>query len=142
LKLRPASLAAGIGCNRNTDIAEIKALLDNVLNKFSLSRYSLKCIASTDAKANEAGLIALAEDLGIPLAFFNRDELNNVSGVKNPSPMAQKYIGVKSVCEAAAILASQGGALIVPKHKTPNATLAIARIAFTSWVSGPAARII
>jgi len=132
LKLRPASLVAGIGCNRNTGMEEIKELLDDVLKKFCLSPSSLKCIASIDVKADEAGLIALADVLDVPLTFFNNDELNNVSGVKNPSPMAEKHIGVKSVCEAAAILASQGGALIVPKHKTQNATLAIARIAFTS----------
>jgi cobalt-precorrin 5A hydrolase len=132
LKLRPASLVAGIGCNRNTAMKEIKELLDDVLKKFNLSQSSLKCIASIDLKADEAGLIALSGVLAVPLTFFNHDELNHVSGVKNPSPMAEKHIGVKSVCEAAAILASRGGALIVPKHKTQNATLAIARIAFTS----------
>ena len=131
LRLRPPSLVAGIGCNRNTGMEEMRVLLDDVLKKFNLSQFSLKCIASIDVKADETGLIALADTLGVPLTFFNHDELNNVSGVKNPSPMAEKHIGVRSVCEAAAILASQNGTLIVPKHKTPNATLAIARIAFT-----------
>jgi cobalt-precorrin 5A hydrolase len=44
--------------------------------------------------------------------------------------MVEKHLGVKSVCEAAAILASNQGTLIVPKHTTPNVTVAIARISF------------
>jgi cobalt-precorrin 5A hydrolase len=50
--------------------------------------------------------------------------------------MAAKHAGVKSVCEAAAILAAHPGTLIVPKHKTHNATVAIARRNFISSASG------
>jgi cobalt-precorrin 5A hydrolase len=130
LVLRPPSLVAGIGCNRNTATDEIKALLQDVLAAANLSLASLKCLASIDVKADEGGLITLGDDLDLPLVFFKRQELNQVKNIENPSKVVEKHVGVKSVCEAAAILASGDGTLIVPKQSTPNVTVAIARINF------------
>ena len=132
LILRPASLVAGIGCNRDTGMEEMKALLQDVLETNNLASSSLKCMASIDVKADEPGLITLAQDLGLTVIFFSRQELNQVKGIKNPSTIVEKHVGVKSVCEAAAIRAAQNGTLIVPKQSTRNVTLAIARINF-SW---------
>ena len=131
LVLRPASLVAGIGCNRNTETDEIRTLLENVLGTAQLSLSSLACLASIDVKADEDGLLALGRELNLPLVFFKRHELNRVMNIENPSTVVEKHVGVKSVCEAAAILAARNGRLVVPKHKTPNATVAIARIAFS-----------
>jgi cobalt-precorrin 5A hydrolase len=136
LVMRPASLAAGIGCNRNTAAGEIKALLEEVLAAGHLAQSSLKCLASIDLKADEPGLLALADMLKLPLVFFEREQLNQVEAIENPSTLVEKHVGVKSVCEAAAILAARNGTLIVPKHTTPNATAAIARIGFSSSASG------
>ncbi len=132
LILRPASLVAGIGCNRNTGMQEMKALLDEVLEKNNLASASLKCMASIDVKADEPGLIKLAQHLGLTVIFFTRQELDQVTGIKNPSTIVEKHVGVKSVCEAAAIQAARNGTLIVPKHLTKNVTVAIARINFSS----------
>ena len=54
--------------------AEIKALLEAVLATAGLSALSLKCLASIDVKADEAGLIALSRELDLPLVFFTRPE--------------------------------------------------------------------
>ncbi len=132
LVLRPASLAAGIGCNRNTPQREIRDLLFQVLDKFGLAPGSLGTIASIDLKSDEAGLCGLASELNLPLHFFTREELSRVEAVPTPSAVVEKHIGVPSVCEAAAILASRNGRLIVPKHSNKNVTVAIARRASTS----------
>jgi cobalt-precorrin 5A hydrolase len=63
--LRPASLVAGIGCTRNTGMEEMKALLQDVLERNNLASSSLKCMASTDVKTDEPGLITLAQDLDL-----------------------------------------------------------------------------
>jgi len=139
LVLRPASLVAGIGCNRNTSADEMRMLLSDVLARFKLSKRSLKCLASIDLKADEKGLLALAEELYLPLKFFNREALNSVKTIENPSAVVEKYVGVKSVCEAAAILGANQGQLIAPKQNTPNVTVAIARIPFISSESAPEA---
>jgi len=132
LVLRPGSLVAGIGCNRNTAKDEIKGLLLTVMKNHRLAVGSLKCIASVSIKNDEPGLLGLAADLGLPVTFFDKPKLNQVEGIQTPSAMVEKHLGVKSVCEAAAILASNQGTLIVPKHTTPNVTVAIARIACIS----------
>jgi cobalt-precorrin 5A hydrolase len=132
LILRPASLIAGIGCNRNTDAAEILTHLEDVLAKNDLALSSLKGMASIDVKADENGLIRTAENLKLPLTFFSKQELNQVKNIENPSKVVEKHVGVKSVCEAAAILATREGTLIVPKQSTKNVTVAIARINFLS----------
>jgi cobalt-precorrin 5A hydrolase len=132
LILRPASLMAGIGCNRNTEAAEMLGHLADVLAENNLARSSLKGLASIDLKADENGLIMAAENLKLPLIFFNKQELNRVKNIKTPSKVVQKHVGVKSVCEAAAILATRNGTLIVPKQSTQNVTVAIARINFLS----------
>jgi len=131
LVLRPASLVAGIGCNRDTAADEIKSLLETVLATAGLSILSLKCLASIDVKSDEKGLIAMSREFDLPLVFFKRQELNRVINIENPSTVVEKHVGVKSVCEAAAILAAQNGTLIVPKQKTKNVTVAIARIDFS-----------
>ncbi len=132
LILRPATLVAGIGCNRNTPMEEIKALLDDTLNKYHLAGSCLDRLATIDLKVDETGLVDLAKTLGVSLDFFSRDELNRVKDIQTPSVMVEKHVGVKSVCEAAAILASQTGTLIVSKQTTPNVTVAIARKTFLS----------
>jgi cobalt-precorrin 5A hydrolase len=141
LVLRPGSLVAGMGCNRGADVDEMRDLLIDTLARNGLAAASLRCIATVDLKADEPGLVALAESLGIPLTVYSRDRLNRVTRVPTPSTMVEKHIGVKSVCEAAAILAARRGQLIVPKHKTANVTVAIAADGFTSSASDPAAPI-
>lgn len=138
LVLRPPSLVAGIGCKRHTPKEQIRAKLMEVLELASLSHRSLRTIASIDLKFDEAGLCALAAELDLPLQFFTKDQLAAVDNVPTPSDTVAKHIGVPSVCEAAALLASQNGRLIVPKQSTRNVTIAIARTASISSASVPA----
>lgn len=140
LVLRPCSLCVGIGCNRDAGKAELKELLQRTLENHRLSANSLRNLASIDLKRDEAGLLDLADLLGLPVRFYSRDELNRVSNaVANPSAMVAKHVGVTSVCEASAILAARQGTLIVPKQKTTNVTVAIARHSSLSSESVPAA---
>lgn len=132
LMLRPGSLVAGIGCNRGTEAGEISELLANVLDDYRLSAESLYCIATIDIKQDEEGLLELGEALSVPIVFFAKEALESVETIITPSEMVEKHIGVKSVCEAAAILAARQGELIVTKKKTPNVTVALARMSFTS----------
>ncbi len=130
LILRPRSLVVGMGCNRNTDMQEMKVFLHNILKKFALASGSLRCIATINIKKDELGLIALAKELELPMEFFDKEELKKVKDIETPSAMVEKHIGIKSVCEAAAILSAKMGRLIVPKQSTRNVTVAIAKIPF------------
>ena len=140
LVLRPGSLVAGMGCNRGTAMQEMRDLLEETFATGNLALASLRALATVDLKADEAGLVALAESLAVPLTTFSRDRLGSVPHVPSPSAMVEKHIGVKSVCEAAALLATHNGRLIVPKRKTANVTLAVAADGYISSASAPAAR--
>jgi cobalt-precorrin 5A hydrolase len=140
LILRPASLVAGVGCNRGTDVAEIRGLLEETLTDGGLAMASLRALATVDLKADESGLLTLAESLNLPLKLFSRDQLGQVAKVPTPSAMVRKHIGVESVCEAAALLATHRGRLLIPKRKTANVTVAIAADGYSSSASVPAGR--
>jgi cobalt-precorrin 5A hydrolase len=132
LILRPPTLAVGIGCNRGTPGKEMQQLLHRVFDEHRLSVKSIWRLASIDIKADEQGLNHLAASLDLPIRHFTREELNDTAGIHSESPAAKKHLGVKSVCEAAAILAAENGTLVVPKQKSRNVTLAVARRPFSS----------
>ncbi len=80
-----------------------------------------------DVKRDEP-FVELLQAHGEEVTFFTAEELSQVA-VPHPSPTVEKHVGTPSVCEAAAILGSDGGTLLVPKVKGKNwtAALAIAR---------------
>ncbi len=127
LVIRPRCLAAGMGCRRGATAEEIKELLHRTLTENNLSLFSLDRLASIEAKSGEAGLLEAARELNLKTEFFGKTALNSVEA-PNPSARVEEKMGVKSVCEAAAILASKGGKLLAEKTKSAKATCAVALI--------------
>jgi precorrin-4 C11-methyltransferase len=78
-----------------------------------------------DVKQNEEFVEELKAEYGEEVVFFTAEELSEVN-VPNPSSTVQKHVGTASVCEAAAILGSNHGKLIIPKVKGKNWTAALA----------------
>ena len=126
--LRPPSLVAGMGASRGVDEEDAYELLVAVLADNGLAIESVAAIATAQIKADEAGLIALAERLGVPLVTHSADALGGVD-VPNPSEVVRNVVGAPSVAEAAAILGngSTRGELVVPKRASRTVTVAIAR---------------
>ena len=125
LVLRPKILSVGVGCNRNTDVQEIFASVKDIFFKFNLSINSIDNIATIEAKADEQGILDLIKILNIPVRFFSREELDRAGSVPTPSEVVKKHMGVASICEAAAILASNRGKLLIPKQVMKNVTVAV-----------------
>ncbi len=78
-----------------------------------------------DVKADEEFVEELKDNYHEEVVFFTAEELSAVD-VPNPSATVQKHVGTPSVCEAAAILGSNHGKLIIPKVKGENWTAALA----------------
>lgn len=78
-----------------------------------------------DVKADEPFVQLLAEDYDKEVTFYTAEELATVE-VPNPSDVVAKHVGTASVCEAAAILGSNHGELLIPKVKGKNFTAALA----------------
>lgn len=132
LVLRPKMLVAGMGCRRGVTRQELEDHLQQVFYAQGVSVNSLSKIVSVDLKADEPGLLELARTLNVPIEFYTRDELDQVKTVPNPSSLVNKHIGIKSVCEAAAMLATGRTCLLIPKTASRTVTLALAVMPFTS----------
>ena len=78
-----------------------------------------------DVKEDEEFCAMLEDDYGEEVVYFTAEELAAVD-VPNPSDTVAKHVGTPSVCEAAAILGSNHGQLIIPKVKGKNWTAALA----------------
>jgi cobalt-precorrin 5A hydrolase len=129
LVLRPVNLCLGIGCNRGTSAQEIGSVVRENLERLSLSFRSVKCLASAQAKGDEAGLLEFAAAAGLPMLLYESDQLNRVDAPSPASDHAFAAIGAIGVAEPAALLASGGGRLLLHKVKSGNVTLAIAQTA-------------
>ena len=137
---RPPTLVAGMGCRRGVSEDHLRELLDDTLRQHGFAAQSLAKIATADIKADEAGLVALAEALAVPLETYGGDQLNavakrraerNDSGGELRAPTAsaaQDLLGVFGVSEPAAMLAAGTDGVIVPRAKSDRATIAVARI--------------
>ena len=78
-----------------------------------------------DAKKDEPFCRRLEKTYGEKVEFYTAEELAQVD-VPNPSATVEKHVGTPSVCEAAAIVGSNHGKLIIPKIKGENWTIALA----------------
>ncbi|MCP3890190.1 MAG: cobalamin biosynthesis protein, partial [Desulfobulbaceae bacterium] len=123
LLLNPPSLIVGIGCNKGTSLDEIEEFLLLVLKQNKLSIKSIWALASIEAKQNEKGFLELSKKLETQFLFVDKQKLNSVENIKNPSETVEKHMGVKSVCEAAAIIAGNNTQLIVQKQIKGNVTI-------------------
>ena len=84
-----------------------------------------KRYCTIDVKKDEPFVNELKYEYEEEVLFFTAEELAQVV-VPHPSDTVQKHVGTPSVCEAAAILGSNHGKLIVPKIKGKNWTAALA----------------
>ncbi len=117
------SLGFGLASHPD-DYEEIYDQIDEAMSQIGvLPCYKNYC--TIDVKKDEEFCAMLVDDLGEELVFYTAEQLSQVE-VPNPSKTVQKHVGTPSVCEAAAILGSNHGKLIVPKIKGKNWTAALA----------------
>jgi cobalt-precorrin 5A hydrolase / precorrin-3B C17-methyltransferase len=123
LVYHPWTLAVGIGCERGTDPAEVKELLDETLARHNIAERSIYQYGSIDLKEDEPAVNQFDN-----VFFFSAEQLKRqLPRLQNPSTIVEEEVGTPSVAEAAALaLVGPDGKLIVPKTKSKRATIAIA----------------
>lgn len=115
----------GFGLSHHPENYEV--IYDEIDNALSLHGI-LPCArnyCTIDVKRDEDFVEKLEIEYGEKVEFFTAGQLAAVD-VPNPSTTVAKHVGTPSVCEAAAILGSNHGKLIVPKIKGKNWTAALA----------------
>ncbi|SDH30077.1 cobalt-precorrin 5A acetaldehyde-lyase [Pseudobutyrivibrio sp. 49] len=127
LRLIPKRLILGIGCKKGKPFEELKVFVNTFYEDDELEK-NLYAIASIDVKAEEIGLIKLAEYFGVPFVTFSAEELQLVEGEFEESSFVKDKVGVGNVCERAALsLAGENGELIRNKTAKDGMTLAAAK---------------
>ena len=128
-------LALGLGCDRGTPSATIEHAIAEALAACGAQLADVCSVASIDLKANEHGLLQVAEKHGWTIRFYPAAELAAID-VPNPSETVRQHTGTPSVSEAAALRVGGVDAshLLLEKHQLRgpdgrNATVSIARIA-------------
>ncbi len=130
-------IALGLGCDRDTPLATVKAAIEQALALCHADLTNVAAVASIDLKADEPALLQLAAEQGWSIRFYPAAELATVD-VPNTSETVRKHTGTPSVSEAAALLVAQPDNpdktyLLIEKHRHRgpdgrNATVSIARI--------------
>lgn len=129
LRLIPRVLIVGVGCRKGTDRYRILETLMEVLARENLDPAAIRELASIDLKAEEAGILEAAGELGVPFSTFSAEELEAVPGSFTASPFVRDVTGTDNVCERAAMAAAgESGTLLVHKQTGDGVTIAVAEI--------------
>ena len=124
LRLIPKVLHLGIGCRKGTPVETIREAVDEVLLEHNIDQRAIKCAASIDLKAEEAGLLQYCGEQKLPVTFYTAEELKAVPGEFTPSAFVKSITGVDNVCERSALIGAEK--LIVRKTALNGVTVALA----------------
>mgnify|MGYP002710081254 FL=1 len=105
LRFIPKRVILGIGCRRGKDPVELEMQVRQVLENYHVAQESIAKLVSIDLKAEEAGILRLAELWKLPFETFSTEELQQVPGTFVESKFVKKTTGVGNVCERAAVAA-------------------------------------
>ncbi|WP_299755277.1 precorrin-3B C(17)-methyltransferase [uncultured Chloroflexus sp.] len=124
LRYVPPVLVVGIGCRRDVPVDELTAALATTLAEADLLPECVATIATAELKATEPGIIALATQLGVPLAVISTEQLHALDPAAF-SPSAASRFELPGVAEPCAVVAAHGP-LLVPKRSFARCTVAVA----------------
>ncbi|MHB8770980.1 MAG: cobalt-precorrin 5A hydrolase [Syntrophales bacterium] len=117
----------GIGCRRGTPAERIVAAIETALAEAGVSLAEVRLLASADVKADEPGLIAAAERLGVPLRFIPAAEIRASLREFSHSNFVEEKVDLPAVAEPAALLAGRRTRFIRRKKSYHGITIALAR---------------
>lgn len=121
------TLIIGIGCRRGTESHKICAAVLSVLDEANLELDQVRLLSSADIKRDEAGLIAAARELSIPLRFISSEEIRNATGSFQHSDFVEEKVNLPAVAEPCALLAGRRTQLLVQKKTFNGITVAVAQ---------------
>ena len=121
----PKVLTVGIGLAHEAQPA--RAIRDEIFadlrERQNLMPEAVRAFATIDLKASEP-VVRLLQAEGYPFTFYTAEQLASVA-VPTPSDTVARHVGTPSVSEAAALLSSNEGKLVIPKQKGEKWTYAV-----------------
>ncbi|SER17711.1 cobalt-precorrin 5A hydrolase [Pseudomonas sp. NFACC02] len=122
----------GLGCQRGCPASVLLGLIEVCLLERRIALSDITALASIDSKSTEPGLLALAEQLQLPIAFFSADELAVFAPqLSHRSQVAFDHTGCYGVAESAALamasrLSGAPASLLIERRNCSRATFALA----------------
>lgn len=126
------TVIVGVGCRRGAEAGVLEAAIREALARAAIDLNEVRMIASADVKADEPGLAAAAQALGLPLRFIASDEIRSCMREFTHSSFVEEKVGVPAVAEPAALLAGRRTRLIQPRLIINSISLALVREDSTS----------
>ena len=121
------TLTVGVGCRRGAKAASIVEAIREALAKVGATPDAVRYLASAELKADEAGLLQAAGELGLSLRFICADEILSTTKTFRRSQFVADKVKLPAVAEPSALLAGRRTKLILPKTIINGVTVAIAR---------------
>jgi cobalamin biosynthesis protein CbiG len=106
----------GLAIHGGTSSVDVIVAIEEALALAKLSRSDLRNLAAAAKVSDEPGLAEATEKLGLSVEFYLPAEVE----------AASRATGFTSACEALASVSAGTSRLILPKHKTPAVTVAVA----------------
>ncbi|MCS7279577.1 MAG: precorrin-3B C(17)-methyltransferase [Thermodesulfobacteriaceae bacterium] len=118
------NLWLGVGFHENLEEAYLEEAVKKVFEEYQLEEKALKGVTTLDKKAKHQALLNFCVHKKLSLLSFSKEELEKVKAL-TPSEKVYEAVGLESVSEQAALLASKG-ALLIPKQVFSGLTIAVA----------------
>ncbi len=115
-RARPGRVVVGLALHAGTPAGEVLEAITGALAVAGVAPNAVRNLAAAAKASDEAGLAGAAAALGVPVEFYLPVELE-ASGTP------------PSACEALACVSAGGGSILLPKHRAPAVTVAIAAVA-------------
>lgn len=115
-RARPGRAVIGLALHGGTPSVEVTAAIGEALAAAKLPASDVRNLAAAAKASDEPGLAGAAQTLGLAVEFYLPAEIEAVSTAT----------GFTSACEALASASAGTAGLILPRHKTPAVTVAIA----------------
>lgn len=120
-------LVVGVGARKGVTEEQVLAALDQALAEAGKERTDVRALATIDMKKDEAGILAAAQRLGVPVQIIDRERIRTLQGVLRKRSFAEEITGVAAVCEPAAMLAGCQTRLLAARTVRDGVTVALAQ---------------
>jgi cobalt-precorrin 5A hydrolase len=120
-------VVVGVGARRGVSERQVLGAVDEALAAAGKTRGDVRVLATIDLKQDEAGILAAAERLGVPVQIIGRERIRVLQDALRERGFVEDITGVAAVCEPAAMLAGAQTQLLAPKLARSGVTVALAQ---------------
>jgi cobalt-precorrin 5A hydrolase len=120
-------VVVGVGARRGVAEERVLAAVDEALSSAGKTRADVRLLTTIDLKKDEAGILAAADRLGVPVQIIGRERIRVLQDALRDPGFVEEITGVAAVCEPAAMLAGAQTQLLVPKTARDGVTVALAQ---------------